>query len=230
MDSVMKFITGPKWDERVITLNPKKKVGVLMSSGVDSTTIFKLLWDNFEDINIRIFNVQTSEDPSKPLINEILEKLNVDLELEIVGKTRWNWPMSSHYPRLCLAFQEIRDTTDCEELYCGNILPPHPQWFPRWDPTQKGIAKRPWLTNDEFLKNPFEHLEKYHVVDLARRNNFEWIYDYTISCNTHATEPCGDCMGCRELEWAYDQLDNEKGVTLDEMTKDAVMKYGAIGW
>ena len=56
----MKFITGPKWDERVITLNPKKKVGVLMSSGVDSTTIFKLLWDNFEDINIRIFNVITN--------------------------------------------------------------------------------------------------------------------------------------------------------------------------
>jgi hypothetical protein len=226
----MKFHTGPQWDERVITLEPKKKIGVLMSSGADSTTLFKLLWDNFPDTQIRIFNVQTSDDPKKPLIEEILKEFNVDLELEIVGKTRWQWPMKAHYPRLCKAFQEIRDTTDCEELYCGNILPPHPQWFPRWDPTQKGMAKRPWLTNDPFLKNPFEHLEKYHVIDLGRRNNFEWIYNHTISCNTHATEPCGDCMGCHEIAWAYDQLDNEQGTTLDAMTKEAVMKYGAIGW
>jgi len=37
-------------------------------------------------------------------------------------------------------------------------------------------------------------------------------------------------MGCRELEWGFDQLDNEQGTTLDEMTKEAVMKYGDIGW
>ena len=86
------------------------------------------------------------------------------------------------------------------------------------------------MTNDIFLKNPFEHLEKYHVYDLGRRNGFELLYDFTISCNTHATIPCGDCMGCREVEWAFDQLYNECGVTLDQMTEEAVMKYGAIGW
>ena len=37
-------------------------------------------------------------------------------------------------------------------------------------------------------------------------------------------------MGCRELEWGLYQLDQESGVTLDEMTADAVNKYGAIGW
>jgi hypothetical protein len=226
----MEFRCGPKWDERIVHLEPKEKIGVLMSSGADSTTLFKLLWDNFPDTEIRIFNVQTSDDPKKPLIEEILKKFDVNLELEIVGKTRWNWPMSAHYPRLCKAFQEIRDTTDCQELYCGNILPPHPQWFKRWDPNQKGIAKRPWLTNDDFLKNPFEHVEKYHVIDLGKRNGFSEIYNTTISCNTHATDPCGDCMGCLEIEWAYKQLDKETGTTLDEMTEHAVMNYGSIGW
>jgi|TARA_R110001606_G_scaffold143482_1_gene282767 hypothetical protein len=226
----MEFRTGPKWDERIIHLEPAKKIGVLISSGVDSTTLFKLLYDNFINTSIRIFNVQTSDDPEKPVIDAILNQLGVDMELEIVGKSRWNWPMSAHYPRLCLAFQEIRDTTDVEELYCGNILPPHSQFFPRWDPTQKGIAKRPWLTNDPFLKNPFEHLEKYHVLDLGIRGGFDSIYDFTISCNTHATIPCGDCMGCLEVDYGYDQLYNEGGTSLDGMTKDAVMKYGAIGW
>lgn len=227
---MMKFHTGPEWDERIITLKPKRKIGVLMSSGVDSTTLFKLLWDNFPTTQIRIFNVQTSEDPSKPTIDNILEKLNVDLPLEIVGKERWNWPMSAHYPRLCLAFQEIRDTTDCEELYCGNILSPHPYFFPRFNHTQSGIPKRVWITEDNFLKNPFEHLEKYHVLDLGRRNNFEWIYKHTISCNIHAHKHCWDCMGCHELAYGWDQLDNYTSVDLDTMTADAIAKYGDIGW
>lgn len=227
----MKFVCGPEWDERICSINPKPTIGVLVSSGVDSTTLLKLIYDNFKyRTRIRLFNVQTSEDPQKPLIDKILRELEIDIPLEIVGESRWNWPMSAHYPRLCLAFQEIRDHTDCDELYCGNILPPHPQWFPRFDPKQKGIAKRPWLTNDSFLKNPFEHLEKYHVLDLGRRAQFDFIYNHTISCNISADTPCGDCMGCRELEWGLYQLDQESGVTLDEMTADAVNKYGAIGW
>lgn len=226
----MEFKTGPEWDERIVNLKPKKDIGVLVSSGADSTVLLNLLWTHFPHVDIQLFNVQTSEDPRKPLIENILKELHIPIQIDVVGQSRWNWPMKSHYPRLCLAFQEIRDNTDCEELYCGNILPPHPQWFPRWNPAQKGIAKRPWLTNDDFLKNPFEHLEKYHVIDLARRGNFDHIFDHTISCNISADTPCGDCMGCRELEWGFDQLDNEQGTTLDEMTKEAVMKYGDIGW
>jgi len=224
------FRCGPVWDERIVKLNPAKKIGVLMSSGADSTTLFKLLWDNFPETEIRIFNVQTSWDPKKPLIEEILEKLGVDLELEIIGEKYHNWEMKNHFARLMLAFQDVRNDEDIEELYCGNILPPHPQWFPRWNVDQKGMAKRPWLTNDKFWKNPFEHVEKYHVIDLGRRNGFDDIYNTTISCNTHATEPCGYCMGCRELEYAYDQLDNEEGLSLDKCAKIAVNIYGDIGW
>ena len=227
----MEFRTGPEWDLRTITLKPKPKIGVLVSSGIDSTTLRKLLYQNFnETTDIRIFNVQTNEDPEKPLIDDILRRLHIPLQLEIVGRSRRLWPMTAHYPRLCKAFQDIRDTTDCEELYCGNILTPHPQWFNRWNPEQSGIAKRAWLTNDTFLKNPFEHLEKYHVIDLGRRHGFDSIYNHTISCNIHATVPCGNCMGCEEEKWGYYQLDKEKGSTLDEMANDAVMKYGDIGW
>lgn len=226
----MEFICGPDWDKRLVTLTPKTEIGVLVSSGLDSTTLLALLYNQFPDIDIRLFNVQTSEDPRKPVIEKILHVLDIPIPIEVVGESRWNWPMSAHYPRLCLAFQEIRDRTDVQELYCGNILTPHPQWFPRWNPEQRGIAKRPWRTNDPFLKNPLEHVEKYHVIDLGRRYGFEEVYNHTISCNISATDPCGDCMGCRELEWGYDQLDVEAGTTLDEMTKEAVMKYGDIGW
>lgn len=226
----MRFHTGPVCDERVITLEPKKNIGVLVSSGADSTTLLALLYKNFQDCNIRLFNVQTSEDPRKPKIENILKQLDINLELEIVGKKTWAWSMNAHYARLATAFVEIRDTTNCEELYCGNILPPHSQWFPRWDVHQPGIARRPWLTNDPFLKNPFEHLEKYHVIDLARRGKFDYIFEHTISCNVDANVPCGVCMGCRELEYGYYQLDKEQGMTLDQIYQEAIWKHGAIGW
>lgn len=228
----MDFVCGPEWDERIVKINPKRKVGILLSSGVDSTVLFKFIWDNFPATDIRIFNVQTSKNPRKPKIEKILNVLGLQntLELEIVGKDKWDWPMESHYPRLCYAFQEIRDTTDCEELYCGNILSPHPQFFPRWDVNQKGISKRPWIIDDDFLKAPFQHIEKYHVLDIAKREGFEWLLDHTISCNQSASEPCGHCMGCDELKWGYQQLNSKQGVTLDKMTDDASAKYGNKGW
>ena len=227
----MEFICGPEWDKRIINLKPKKNIGILLSSGLDSTTILGLMLLHF-DSNVMFFNVQTSQDPHKPKIEKLLELIGRDPnELIVVGESRYHWPMKSHYPRLCRGFQEIRETYPIlDELYCGNILTPHPQFFPRWDVNQNGIAKRPWLTNDAFLKNPFEHLEKYHVLDLGRRNGLNYLYKHTISCNIDADDPCHECMGCLELKWAYDQLDRESGVTLDEMTDHAVMNYGAIGW
>jgi 3'-phosphoadenosine 5'-phosphosulfate sulfotransferase (PAPS reductase)/FAD synthetase len=86
-----KFICGPEWDERIVTLDPAKKIGILMSSGVDSTTLFKLILDNFPDTEIRLFNVQTSWDPKKPLIDEILSKLGSKIKLEVVGEKRHDW-------------------------------------------------------------------------------------------------------------------------------------------
>jgi 7-cyano-7-deazaguanine synthase in queuosine biosynthesis len=77
---------------------------------------------------------------------------------------------------------------------------------------------------------PFQHLEKYHVLDLAHTLKIGNIIEaLTISCNVNADYHCGECMGCLERAWAYDQLYNE-GVTLEQMTKDAVMNYGDIGW
>jgi len=223
------FIIGPEWDKRVLSLNPGKRVGVLMSSGMDSTTLFCMLTKYF-DVDIEVFNIQTSENPDKPIVQDILDAMSFTKELHIVGSTRWQWPMQSHYPRLARGMQEIRDHFAIDNLYCGNILTPHPQFFPRWDVNQTGISKRPWLTNDSFLKNPLEHMEKYHVLDCARKHGFEDVIDMTISCNVYAEKECGDCMGCLERKWAYDQLDKENGTSLDEMANEAVMKYGAIGW
>lgn len=216
----MRFLCGPIWDERVVNLQPKKKIGVLVSSGIDSTTILAMMLKHFSS-EIVLFNIQTGPNPRKPVIDQLLKELNTNLPLNIVGKSRWEIPMYNHHARIWKAFEEIRNEWDVEELYCGNIMSPREEFFPDFNIHSPEFPKRPWLTHDPFLKNPFEHLEKYHVIDLGRREGFSHLYKTTISCNRYELWHCNECMGCKELKWAYEQLDNPPITTLDDLVKKA---------
>ena len=215
------IVCGPDWDQRIIRLQPKQKVGVLMSSGMDSTTILQLLLMHFPDIEIKLFNIQTGPNKVKPVINKLLEEMNCDLPLNIVGEKLWDTPMYNHHARLWKGFQEIRDEWDVEELYCGNIQSPREEFFPRFNIHSPEFPKRPWLTQDPFLKNPLEHLEKYHVLEAGRRYGFDHLHQTTVSCNRYELWNCGQCMGCDELKWAYKQLDDPDITTLDMMIEKA---------
>jgi 7-cyano-7-deazaguanine synthase in queuosine biosynthesis len=215
------IICGPEWDQRVIRLKPKSKVGVLMSSGMDSTTILQLLLTNFPDIDIKLFNIQTGPNKVKPVINKLLEQMSCNLPLNIIGEKLWDTPMYNHHARLWKGFQEIRDEWDVEELYCGNIQSPREEFFPRFNIHSPEFPKRPWLTKDPFLKNPLEHLEKYHVLEVGRRYGFTDLHKTTVSCNRYELWNCGECMGCDELKWAYKQLDDPEITTLDMLIEKA---------
>ena len=215
------IICGPDWDKRIITIHPKPRVGVLMSSGMDSTTILQLLLSHFPGLNISLFNIKTGPNERKPVIDDLLQQMDCKLPLHVVGEKHWETPMYNHHARLWKGFQEIRDEWDVDELYCGNIQSPREEFFPRFDIHSPEYPKRPWRTVDPFLKNPLEHLEKYHVLDVGRRLGFARLFKTTISCNRHELWHCGECMGCDELAWAYDQLDTTKGTSLDDLIEQA---------
>lgn len=191
-----------------------------MSSGIDSTTILQLLL-SFADVKIELFNIQTGPNKTKPVINKLLQEMNCKLPLNIVGEKLWDTPMYNHHARLWKGFQEIRDEWDVDELYCGNIQSPREEFFPRFNIHSPEFPKRPWLTQDSFLKNPLEHLEKYHVLEAGRRYGFAHLHQTTISCNRYELWNCGECMGCDELKWAYEQLDNPDITTLDMLIEKA---------
>ncbi len=218
----MKFNCGPEWEERIITIKPAKKIGVLVSSGLDSTTLLSLLYNNF-DSEIKLYNVRTGINTDKPVIRDILSKLGIDLTLNIVGNSIWQTPMYNHHARLWKAFQEIKELGEIDELYCGNIQSPREAFFPDFKVSSPEFPKRPWLTKDSFLKNPFEHLEKYHVIDLGRRLGIDHIYNTTISCNVYELWHCGKCMGCKELLWGFSQLDNPTSTSLADLVAKATL-------
>lgn len=215
-----KFQCGPEWDERVVNINPQGKIGVLVSSGMDSTTLLAVLSSIHPISDITLFNIQTGPNPRKPVIEDLLRQMNLPLEVNIVGQSRWEIPMYNHHARIFLAMDEIRREWDIDQLYCGNIQSPREEFFPRFDIHSPEFPKRPWRTDDPFLKNPFEHLEKYHVIDLGRRLGIDHLYATTISCNRFELWHCGECMGCDELKWAYIQL-VAGGTSLDDLVEQA---------
>ncbi len=216
-----KWYCGPTWDERVVNIEPRGNLGVLVSSGLDSTTLLALLASVYPHEKITLFNIQTGPNTVKPVIEDILRQLDLKMKINIVGQSRWQIPMYNHHARIFLAMDEIRREWPIDQLYCGNIQSPREEFFPRFDIHSPEFPKRPWRTNDPFLKNPFEHLEKYHVIDLGRRIGIEQIYNTTISCNRYELWHCGECMGCDELKWAYDQLDRDQGTSLDDLVTQA---------
>ena len=192
-----------------------------MSSGMDSTTILQLLLSFYPNIDIKLFNIKTGTNPRKPVIDDLLKQMDCDLPLNIVGEKHWEIPMYNHHARLWKGFQEIRDEWDIDELYCGNIQSPREEFFPNFNIHSPEFPKRPWLTQDAFLKNPLEHLEKYHIIEAGRRYGFDNLHKTTISCNRYELWECGECMGCKELEWGYKQLDNPDITTLDDLVRKA---------
>lgn len=219
----MKFICGPEWDERVLNLNPRKKIGVLVSSGMDSTTLLWMLSKHFPYTEIQLFNIRTGVNTCKPVIEHLLNEMNLDLKINVVGDENWKIPMYNHHARLWLGFDEIRREWDVDELYCGNLQSPREEFFRRFDIRSPEFPVRHWLTVDPFLKNPLEHLEKYHVVDLGRREGIEHIHDMTISCNRYELWNCGECMGCDELKWAKQMLESPPTTTLDTLVERALV-------
>lgn len=235
----MEFRCGPSWDERIVNLNPADKVGVLVSGGMDSTILVGLLLKYFPDVDVKLYSIKSSLDSTKNHklnLDPIFDALNVICEHDISswedwGKGEaWSWDAIYHCVRISKTLREIRDDTDRDEVYQGHIMPVNPYFFPKFDyKDQPGYSQRPWRTNDDFLKCPFERLQKYHVIDLARQTGLAPLLKLTNSCNIDNNIKCGVCMGCMEEEFGYYQLDQDKGMTLEEIHYFYGMTMGKIG-
>jgi hypothetical protein len=132
----MEYVCGPNWDQRICKINPKNKVGILMSQGLDSATLFGCLEE--ENCEVIIYNVFTSNYNVNKSLELIVKSFGHNPNnIRYIGKHRSNWPMKNHYPRLCLAMQDIQKLNEVDELYVGNILTPHPQFFSKMEPRAK---------------------------------------------------------------------------------------------
>lgn len=184
----MRYICGPKWDQRVVEINERGSVGIVMSGGIDSYVLYKLLKDPI------IFNIKRKDGFDNPSrvryltgkeITEIDEATN-DAENRI-GRT----------------IENILNKFPLTQLYIGiNHIPPL-DVFPEFN--FPGKPYRPWRIDNTIVKAPFLHLYKYHIIDLANQLGLD--LSETRSCiHNAAGDECGECWQCREKRWGYEQL------------------------
>jgi hypothetical protein len=53
---------------------------------------------------------------------------------------------------------------------------------------------------------PFNHLYKYHTVDVFYKLGLEELFELTHSCTQMKTSRCNRCYHCLERKWGFDQI------------------------
>jgi hypothetical protein len=183
----MEIICGPSWDRRIVTIEQREDAGILMSGGLDSWVLYNLI-----KVPVKIFNYR------RP--NEIDNKKRVEL---LTGRSDII-EIVEDIPRKKFIDYAANYAKDYgSNLYVGiNHIPPI-DIFPEF---AEEYPVRPWNSPDSNLLMPFLHLQKYHIIDIARQYNID--LSNTLSCLVSTTEHCGECWQCRERQWGFDQLND----------------------
>jgi tRNA(Ile)-lysidine synthase TilS/MesJ len=188
----MEFVCGPSWNKRIIEIEPKEKIALCMSGGIDSWVLYNLL-GKFVDLNdIGIFNLRKDEFDVVHHVKKLTNRNDIIIvDDEDRSVNRFNF-----------FIEKIKDKYDYEEIYIALNVIPHLAYFPEF--SKNGVPNRPWKIDQQNIKAPFLHLYKYHIIDLAHRHFID--LRNTHSCIASPIANCGTCWQCMERSWAFDQL------------------------
>ena len=214
----MRFECGPEWDTRIINIEPKGKIGILMSGGADSFILYELLKSIPDCPHINIFWVETGGDtgPGWDLVETVelltgrddiipVEKFLKHTENDSPDYLPWN-------EVLIKSNLWVVEEYKLDILYNGTNMNPPPEFFPEFHNTHFGQAHPGHWTIPKYTKVecPFLHLYKYHIMDLGIKHNID--ISQTHSCNDWPTAEghCGVCRTCLEKQWGFTELEDKE--------------------
>ena len=213
----MKFECGPEWDTRVIHIKPKNKIGIMMTGGIDSWVLYNLLKiDLFDNSRkILIFNISAvgpggdgHDTPERiSLLTDRDDIIEIDKYIECTDNDSPRF--KPWHEVIKMSMIHMLEDFDIDELYTGDNMNPPIEYFPEFN--TNGKPPRAWNIPSLFpdlwaskIKCPLHHLYKYHIIDLANKNNIN--LRHTHSCIENTRDHCGECWFCLERAWGYNQL------------------------
>ena len=197
--------SGPKDDQKTINIeiyDDCKDVGVFFSSGTDSSILLYLLAkENLETKkNIITFTIP-KHDGAALYCNPIVDYINNELKTNVPYPILIGDPDLHHSMILPMAMRKALSQYPSLRLYVGeNQNPPEPVKMPGVYPNR--ILKSP----NRKITRPFNHLYKYHIIDLYYQFNQTDLLKLTHTCTERQVGRCNECFQCHERQWAFDVL------------------------
>lgn len=199
---MVKIECGPNHDRRIFKLElPKeKRIGVMVSGGMDSALLYYLLLYLREthktDHYIRPFAVMRKEGSkyhARPIVSKIASYFGIQDEFPtIIGNTKL-----PEQQQVESGVKQAIALVKMEVMYVG-VISNRAEHLIGYDKLS--------YTETANLKYPFMNLEKSHIVDLFYQLNISELLEFTHSCDLHETIHCNKCNGCTERNWGFSQL------------------------
>jgi hypothetical protein len=183
-----------------IRLTLHRRIGVLVSGGLDSALLYYLirkltLTDNrFSVVPYTITRNDGSSRYAQPVIDYVHEILGIEQQYA----TKLDIDETDSELQVAAGMRELGNT-DRNLIYIGIIqtLEEH---------ALHGVPKPYVPTNSERFNYPLKDLNKAHIVQLIIQLGLEKLFTLTHSCVYDIDTPCGHCNRCNERAWAFTQL------------------------
>jgi len=199
----MQYICGPEHDKRSVEITlPEnaKNIGVLVNSSIPSTLLYYLLlftkYQTGSDHNIKPFLVLKNNADLDLYTDLLIKKI---LEHFPDEKNKYpiiiNASLAPNVSPIVSGIDQILRLARMDVVYAGNR-----QKLPEF-------GTDPYDYKDEsFIRYPFKDINGSHIIDLYYKTYIDYLLDFTHSCHLNKTVHCGNCDGCRERFWSFDQM------------------------
>lgn len=194
-----------------IDIDPEKRIGVLLSGGMDSAIMLFLILSDITqrdlDVDLTVYNVPNINDDaaihSRQVVNYLEKYFNTEIKLINIGVGTATPLQLIKEPARQLLENKIVDV-----LYSGqNQFPEEARSWHSYKAAAGHFArKNPDNADTDTVKYPFIRLHKNHILEIYRQFNLLELAVITHSCTTKTQDKCNNCLWCEERAWAFTKL------------------------
>lgn len=206
---------GPDYDRKTVEVAVEENVSVAltMSGGLDTALLTYMICKELLDTGRRpedyikwIFTIP-KRDGAELYPDGIINWINNKLEINLPKKTIIRIPNLHgmyHGSQVWESILAVLEQANPDRLYMGsqraapdsaNISQPRPSRTPTIDGPMPGR-----------LVYPFNHLYKYHCIDLFYQLGLEELIHLTHSCTQVPVGRCNKCYHCLERQWGFEMI------------------------